>query len=47
MKATQSAPVGGEKEPGNDGLNEAITAYREALKEYSRERAPLDWARTR
>jgi tetratricopeptide (TPR) repeat protein len=37
----------GEKEPGNERLNEAITAYREALKEYSRERAPLDWARTK
>jgi tetratricopeptide (TPR) repeat protein len=30
----------------NDALKEAVTAYREALKEYTRERVPLDWAMT-
>jgi tetratricopeptide (TPR) repeat protein len=27
-------------------LREAVSAYREALKEYRRDRSPLDWART-
>ena len=29
---------------GTARLDEAVTAYREALKEYTRERVPLDWA---
>ena len=36
----------GERESGTDRLNEAVAAYREALKEYTRRRVPLDWART-
>ena len=36
----------GERESGTDRLNEAVAAYREALKEYTRARVPLDWART-
>ena len=36
----------GERESGTDKLNEAVAAFREALKERSRERVPLDWART-
>ena len=36
----------GERESGTGKLEEAVAAYREALKELTRERAPLDWART-
>jgi tetratricopeptide (TPR) repeat protein len=36
----------GGRENGTAKLEEAIAAYREALKEQTRERAPLDWART-
>jgi tetratricopeptide (TPR) repeat protein len=36
----------GERESGTGKLEEAVAAYREALKEYTRERVPLDWART-
>ena len=36
----------GERESGTARLEEAVAAYREALKEYTRERAPLDWAAT-
>src|SRR5215831_13957950 len=36
----------GERESGTAKLEEAIAAYREALKELSRERVPLDWAAT-
>src|SRR5258707_2724820 len=36
----------GERESGTARLEEAVAAYREALKEYSRERVPLDWATT-
>ncbi|MGA7450609.1 MAG: hypothetical protein WBW73_04810 [Rhodoplanes sp.] len=36
----------GERESGTDKLNEAVAAYREALKERTRERVPLDWAMT-
>ena len=34
----------GERESGTARLEEAVIAYREALKERTRERAPLDWA---
>jgi hypothetical protein len=36
----------GERESGTERLLEAVAAYRDALKERTRERAPLDWART-
>jgi tetratricopeptide (TPR) repeat protein len=36
----------GERESGTERLDQAVTAYTEALKEYTRERAPLDWAMT-
>ena len=36
----------GERESGTDKLDEAVAAYREALKEYTRARVPLDWAMT-
>src|SRR5262245_42293037 len=36
----------GEGESGTAKLEEAVAAYREALKELTRERAPLDWATT-
>ena len=36
----------GERESGRGRLEEAVTAYREALKEYTRERVPLQWAMT-
>ena len=36
----------GEREAGTVRLEEAITAYREALKEHTRDRVPLDWAMT-
>ena len=36
----------GERESGTGKLEEAIAAYREALKEHTRERYPLDWAGT-
>ncbi len=36
----------GERESGTARLDEAVAAYREALKEYTRERVPLDWAMT-
>ena len=36
----------GERESGTDKLDEAVAAYREALKEYTRERVPLQWALT-
>ena len=36
----------GERESGTDKLNEAVAAYREALKERTRARVPLDWAKT-
>ena len=34
----------GERESGTARLEEAVTAYRDAMKEYTRERAPLQWA---
>jgi exonuclease VII small subunit len=34
----------GERESGTARLEEAVAAYREALQEYTRARAPLDWA---
>ena len=36
----------GERESGTARLEEAVTVYRETLKEYTRERVPLDWAMT-
>ena len=36
----------GERESGTGKLEEAVAAYREALKERTRERVPLDWAMT-
>jgi tetratricopeptide (TPR) repeat protein len=36
----------GERESGTGKLEEAIAAYREALKEHTPERYPLDWAET-
>jgi len=36
----------GARESGTARLEEAVAAYREALKEQTRERAPLDWARS-
>ena len=36
----------GERESGTKKLDEAAAAYREALKENTRERVPLDWAMT-
>jgi hypothetical protein len=34
----------GAREGGTAKLEEAVVAYREALKEWTRERAPLNWA---
>jgi len=34
----------GERESGTDKLEEAVAAYREALKEFTRDRVPLEWA---
>jgi tetratricopeptide (TPR) repeat protein len=36
----------GERESGTDRLDEAVTVYREALKELTRARVPLQWATT-
>jgi hypothetical protein len=36
----------GEREDGTDQLKDAVTAYRAALEERTRERVPLDWATT-
>jgi hypothetical protein len=36
----------GKRNSGTGRLEEAVLAYREALKEYTRERVPLDWAST-
>jgi tetratricopeptide (TPR) repeat protein len=36
----------GERETGIERLEEAMTAYRAALNEYTRERVPLQWAAT-
>ena len=36
----------GERESGSARLEEAVTAYRDALKERTRERVPLQWAAT-
>ena len=36
----------GEREGGTARLEEAVSAYRDALKERTRERVPLDWAMT-
>ena len=36
----------GERESRTERLEEAVAAYREALKERTRERVPLDWATT-
>jgi ActR/RegA family two-component response regulator len=34
----------GQRESGTARLEEAVTAYRDALKEWTRERVPLQWA---
>ena len=36
----------GQRESGTARLEEAVAAYREALEECTRERVPLEWART-
>jgi hypothetical protein len=36
----------GEREPGTERLEQAVTAYRLALEECTRERVPLEWAKT-
>ncbi|KFB74142.1 MAG: hypothetical protein AW09_000594 [Candidatus Accumulibacter phosphatis] len=36
----------GERESSTARLEEAVSAYREALKKYTRERVPLNWAGT-
>jgi hypothetical protein len=36
----------GERERGTEHLEASVAAYRDALKELTRERAPLGWART-
>ena len=36
----------GKRERGTERLEQAVTAYTEALKEITRERVPLDWAST-
>jgi tetratricopeptide (TPR) repeat protein len=36
----------GERESGTARLEEAVAACRDALKEFTRERVPLDWAMT-
>ena len=36
----------GGREPGTGRLEEAVAAYRAALQELTRERVPLDWARS-
>jgi tetratricopeptide (TPR) repeat protein len=36
----------GEQAGSNDDLQQAVAAYRDALKETTRERVPLDWAMT-
>ena len=36
----------GERESGTARLEQAVAAFTEALKERTRERAPLDWAAT-
>src|SRR5262249_52394079 len=36
----------GERESGTARLEEAVAAFRDALKEWTRERVPLDWAMT-
>jgi tetratricopeptide (TPR) repeat protein len=36
----------GERESGTGRLEEAVAAYRQALTEWTRDRAPLDWATT-
>jgi hypothetical protein len=37
----------GEHESGTARLDEAVAAYREALKEFTRKRVPLQWATTK
>ena len=36
----------GERESGTARLEEAVAAFRAALEEFTRERAPLQWARS-
>jgi len=37
-------PRPGERESGTARLEQAVTAYRAALEEHTRERVPLQWA---
>jgi tetratricopeptide (TPR) repeat protein len=37
----------GERENGTKHIKAAITAFRESLKEWTRDRVPLDWAKTK
>jgi tetratricopeptide (TPR) repeat protein len=46
MNLGNTLRVLGERESGTARLEEAVKAYREALKEYTRECVPLDWATT-
>ena len=43
ISASRSVALG-ERESGTDKLEQAVAAYREVLKERTRERVPLDWA---
>ena len=36
----------GQRESGTERLDQAVAAYRDALKEWTREKVPLDWATT-
>ncbi len=42
----QALSVIGDQSGENGALQDAVTAYREALKQRTRERVPLDWATT-
>ena len=46
LSLSNALAVLGERESGTAYLEEAVTAYRETLKEYVREHVPLDWAMT-
>jgi hypothetical protein len=37
-------PKLGEREHGTKKLEEAVAAYRQALRQFTRDRAPLQWA---
>ena len=46
MNLGTSLAVLGEREGGTEQLEEAVAAFREALREFTRARVPLDWAAT-